>query len=995
MSMAIAENYLAITVTTKNAPQLSYIAQQVRDLVQALEKPGSPDLPPPEDLMKSLKSLLHEAGLDLYANDDLLRSLKSLREFRTHLDQAITESTLNREFDAITPDREKLRQLEAKQSIETATQAPDSYIPDLDKQINVITQNYQSLTRLITQNLRDELRDRVNQKLVDDFIAKNQDAITKSAHLAYLQNTTNPQAAIRQAVKDFMGSSRIARQMVHLVQEPVEQKVAHDFQLSKEHPVLSPKVIDREIQSTLSPHYNANTTLDKTARAKQLIEAAALTGNLPRDTKAVQSLFSDPRSGIPKELAENPRFQQALLAHAQTVPEALNKALAQSSKVELTNKVADRLVVSGKSREVASRLAEKYADLVTPTKDRPAITADQAAREILGANTNPATITQSPDVVHANANHQAFLSSPQNLPQDLSGQILNQTGGTLNDTFRLFASHPEGSLQAPFNFMAISSTQDLPLNPPLLKVFQKSTSVASLNARLGPNPHPQPPILNRLFGEPIINFAPPSPGIFGRWLYFTSSPSRETFGWVFRPLPQNYSSLSPRLEPSSNALSSLRTFFGNPLSVFGGPGITPTADVAPTTSLLDGANRVLNPTGITDSAAQGGLGNLLHSLSNGLGGLRGLGPKALLRFLPALGGAATTAWWLIPVIVIGIILLALVFEGSQPASMMGLALNEQIPIVGAQLTSSPGIIVNPFIGITKTATPNRLTDPVGTVTYTYTITAKQGALTNVTITDKTTLVQKSGAKVIPLTHPTPPPNIDSSWTSDPFTLTLDNSMDDAAITNTITVTATAPDGSTQQTNGSATVLIGNPPAGCYVLADGPSPGPGITVVGWHSSGAAEIAFNQVSAILPVVSSFFPPNSPLCNQGPVNIYLASSGLDVNYGGYVANSSSIVIDFKFHALDVTYLDYLIAHESGHIYDLRYPGISGGAFKNAQLVSWNGASCINNIYPLASSYINSDGACYGENFAEGVGRYIGPRAYGALAANWYAWFSNNVFR
>lgn len=135
------------------------------------------------------------------------------------------------------------------------------------------------------------------------------------------------------------------------------------------------------------------------------------------------------------------------------------------------------------------------------------------------------------------------------------------------------------------------------------------------------------------------------------------------------------------------------------------------------------------------------------------------------------------------------------------------------------------VVVSPYISVIKTPLPagpfenSELPLPV---TYTITITAKQGALSNISIEYKCGVVKDGPTVSCPPTDPLIPegiqiPEIISSTNPFVFSYTViydSTDFTDSLITDTITVTADAPEKPNQKAAGSATIVIGDPPDEC-------------------------------------------------------------------------------------------------------------------------------------------------------------------------------------
>lgn len=140
----------------------------------------------------------------------------------------------------------------------------------------------------------------------------------------------------------------------------------------------------------------------------------------------------------------------------------------------------------------------------------------------------------------------------------------------------------------------------------------------------------------------------------------------------------------------------------------------------------------------------------------------------------------------------------------------------------AEIIGGPVAEGSPFISITKTANPTCMNRPgcpgFGTVTYKVSIAAKQGPLTNIRVSNNYRVISEGGAPV-----PTPkiaalsslPEQINPGQPFEfEYSITLGPEYDNSIVIDSITVTADAPDSPAVSASGSASVIIGNPPAQC-------------------------------------------------------------------------------------------------------------------------------------------------------------------------------------
>lgn len=206
----------------------------------------------------------------------------------------------------------------------------------------------------------------------------------------------------------------------------------------------------------------------------------------------------------------------------------------------------------------------------------------------------------------------------------------------------------------------------------------------------------------------------------------------------------------------------------------------------------------------------GGLKNLF-GMGKNAGGLIGGGAKAAAAVnatgAAVAGGATSFAW--VPV-VIGILVIFGVLIVAE-RNRFNLDTGAEVRTFsegGGQFTEQ-----SKYASLKKEADITKLEDPVGKITYTYTIEALQGSITITSFVDKTTIFQESGERTLSLdTQPEEPPaEIATNFTSGPFSLTLDSSMDDSIISNAVEITFINPEGATETISSTAVTIIGNPP----------------------------------------------------------------------------------------------------------------------------------------------------------------------------------------
>lgn len=142
---------------------------------------------------------------------------------------------------------------------------------------------------------------------------------------------------------------------------------------------------------------------------------------------------------------------------------------------------------------------------------------------------------------------------------------------------------------------------------------------------------------------------------------------------------------------------------------------------------------------------------------------------------------------------------------------------------------SPSLVTgnaeSPYIGVEKSVDKECINAAgcagFGKVTYTIRIWAKKGALSNVTITNKYTVIGKGNLIINP---PIPDEIKNQPLTISPsqeinfsYELDIDKTYDDSIIVDTITVIADAEGKKGETASDDATIIVGNPPISCPVI----------------------------------------------------------------------------------------------------------------------------------------------------------------------------------
>ncbi len=227
---------------------------------------------------------------------------------------------------------------------------------------------------------------------------------------------------------------------------------------------------------------------------------------------------------------------------------------------------------------------------------------------------------------------------------------------------------------------------------------------------------------------------------------------------------------------------------------------------------------------------------------------------------------------------------------------------------------------NPFIGVVKEVEPS---GPFGnsdlpiTVTYTITITAKKGVLTNVSFEHDCEVFGESSTSPCPAPLPEAPTQISPTK---PFVFTYSQtysgpSYRDSLVTNTFTVTADAPEAKGASATGLASIIIGNPPTGCYNIAGSWPSGERSAILAAVSNliGKAPTYVARVCATFSQVNLYYDPPNVCgdwgCAPGGNIIYFNSRGLtNLRNATYIlAHESAHVLSYGNDSIFQTYRAY----------------------------------------------------------------------------------------
>lgn len=229
--------------------------------------------------------------------------------------------------------------------------------------------------------------------------------------------------------------------------------------------------------------------------------------------------------------------------------------------------------------------------------------------------------------------------------------------------------------------------------------------------------------------------------------------------------------------------------------------------------------------------------------------------------------------------------------------------------------NAPGTY-SPYIDVQKT---NNLSDTIQnsqlpiTVEYTITISAKKGPLKNIKIQDQCQIIKDGKTPSCPSSDKAIneaggveiPPTITPGH---PFVFTYKRNLmaglENSVLTDTITVTADADDQADTKASASSSIVIGNPPTGCFTFDSS-----------WNTSDKAKMML-AVAKITKAKTY----SSILCNGAPIVLHRIGGGSGCGGGGGMVMGNTInIYNAGVNCTDfVTY--YTLAHETGHIYSAR---------------------------------------------------------------------------
>ena len=286
-----------------------------------------------------------------------------------------------------------------------------------------------------------------------------------------------------------------------------------------------------------------------------------------------------------------------------------------------------------------------------------------------------------------------------------------------------------------------------------------------------------------------------------------------------------------------------------------------------------------------------------------LAGTLGLVAAPFLAVAAAVGAVATAG-----LASLGSALIIALITVPVVVALFMVIINNSAYLVPPSSYSTAGVVESRYLSVTKEPNPEGPFENEALpleVEYTITVTAKEGILNNLSLGYECVVASKSGNQNCPPT-PTLPTLPASISVGEPFTFSYtmqyDNTYIDSLVTDTIRVTATAPNGETTTASGSASIIIGDPPTECFEFQ------------GWPEDEKAQ----QIKAITEMVTTAPSFSARLCAGGP--IILLYSTEQVSWGGWhMGNRRILIYPNGRGSLPNRY--YTLTHEVGHVYGAAY--------------------------------------------------------------------------
>lgn len=220
-------------------------------------------------------------------------------------------------------------------------------------------------------------------------------------------------------------------------------------------------------------------------------------------------------------------------------------------------------------------------------------------------------------------------------------------------------------------------------------------------------------------------------------------------------------------------------------------------------------------------------------------------------------------------------------------------------------TTTSMLSSNPYIAVEKVATPAGPFDNSNLplkISYKITVTAKKGILTNIAFEDDCLVINKTGTTSCQTSLPSEIP--ESISPSIPYTFTYEsdysgNAYRDSIVIDTFTVNADVEGEGAQESSGSVSVTIGQPPTGCLE----------IDPAGWP----AEYYANIVYARSVLISKYSGYVSKVCSSYPTLSLRYNPVGSASYWGW--NHGSYIDFFSLGVKNQSDALYTLAHELGH--------------------------------------------------------------------------------
>lgn len=277
---------------------------------------------------------------------------------------------------------------------------------------------------------------------------------------------------------------------------------------------------------------------------------------------------------------------------------------------------------------------------------------------------------------------------------------------------------------------------------------------------------------------------------------------------------------------------------------------------------------------------------------------------------------------------------------------------------------------SPYLGVQKFATPNKTPNTTGEfeVQYKVIITAKQGPITITSINNEYNVISDNNPPI-----PTTPTTIFDPYINQvvstsltiEYALKLNAQYNDSLVVDTVKVTATTADGKTAEATGVATVMIGNPPIGCFVITN-------------EDQIPSNLDSNLNQGITTLSGEHPVYVSKICSKGPINITYEDT--DPGYWGYYKGTNNITL-YQGGLGTVQNAEYIVAHEAGHL-------LAAYAMPNLYVAYLDYAG-VKEERPICSYSATTEAS---EAFAEAIALYASDKAFSCFGGTFQSRYPNH---